>query len=91
MPHDQPPTPRAASRDPSASGSPPPPPITGASAGQPMGNAQIDPETSIQEAIRLKAYERWITRGGPSDSAQDDWAHAEKEVREKLWSPGNSD
>jgi hypothetical protein len=67
-------------------GSPPSPPITGAGIGHPMGNAQIDAEAAIQEEIRVKAYERWLSRGGLNGSAQDDWTQAEKEVRGKLWS-----
>jgi|GEM_PF-3149317 len=70
-------------------GAPSSPPITGAGLGQPMGNAQTDPEAAIQEEIRLKAYQRWVTRGGPPNTAEDDWVEAEKEVRGKLWTRGS--
>ncbi|HYE62965.1 MAG TPA: DUF2934 domain-containing protein [Phycisphaerales bacterium] len=70
-------------------GNPASPPVTGASLGQKMGNAQLDPETAILEEIRIKAYERWLTRGQQPGSAEEDWREAEKEVRGKLWSRGS--
>lgn len=70
-------------------GSPTSPPVTGAAVGHKMGNAQLDAETAIQEEIRIKAYERWLTRGQTGGSPDEDWREAEKEVRGKLWSRGS--
>jgi hypothetical protein len=69
--------------------SPVSPPVTGASVNQPMGNAQIDPEVAIQEEIRLKAYERYCSRGYEPGHEAEDWVEAEKEVRGRMWSRGS--
>ncbi len=64
------------------------PPVTGASVNQPMGNATLDQDTAIQEEIRLKAYERYCSRGYEPGHADEDWTVAEQEVRGRLWSRG---
>ena len=65
------------------------PPVTGASVNQPMGNATLDQDTAIQEEIRLKAYERYCSRGYEPGHETEDWVEAEKEVRGRLWSRGS--
>ena len=54
-----------------------------------LGNEPVDKEAMIQEEIRIKAYERYVMRGGAPGSPEDDWSEAEKEVRGKLWSRGS--
>ncbi len=61
-------------------------PASAAAASAKMGNASIDPESSIESEIRLRAYERFIARQGSPGDANDDWCCAEREIRDRMWS-----
>jgi hypothetical protein len=47
----------------------------------------------LDEAIRVRAYERYLQRQGRPGSAENDWLEAEREVRGAVWGskdrPGN--
>jgi len=40
-----------------------------------------DGQTVSEEAIAIFAYERWVSRGRPDGSDQDDWFEAERQLR----------
>lgn len=63
-----------------------PAPAGATAAGQAkMNNAAIAPERTIDDEIRLRAYERFLARQGAPGDPHDDWCCAEREVKEKLW------
>jgi hypothetical protein len=35
------------------------------------------------EAIKMRAHELWVQRGGPHGSADEDWHQAERELRQR--------
>ena len=44
-------------------------------------NPPINPQTNLEEAIRFRAYEIYLQRGGMPGNPREDWAVAEREVR----------
>lgn len=51
----------------------------GVSAGA-QGNDNVDEN----EQIRIRAYERWLARGGQGGDEREDWLEAEREYRERA-------
>ena len=43
-------------------------------------NPQINPQPNLEEAIRFRAYEIYLQRGGMPGNPREDWAVAEREV-----------
>jgi Protein of unknown function (DUF2934) len=39
----------------------------------------------LEDAIRVRAYERYLQRQGSPGSAENDWLEAEREVRSTMW------
>jgi len=42
-------------------------------------------DTQLEEAIRVRAYERYLQRQGQAGSPENDWLEAEREVRSTIW------
>jgi hypothetical protein len=52
--------------------------------------AQYEPETGpTEDDIRLRAYHRYLERGGTPGAAFDDWLEAERELRRQEQSNNN--
>ena len=48
----------------------------------------ITPPSSIEldpDAVRTRAYERFLARGGSIGTPEEDWLEAERELRERRW------
>ncbi len=47
----------------------------------------IDPAESLQEKIRLRAYELWLRSGRPDGHAHEHWLEAEAEIegKKRAW------
>lgn len=41
--------------------------------------------SQLEDAIRVRAYERYLQRQGSPGSAENDWLEAEREVRSTMW------
>jgi hypothetical protein len=50
-----------------------------------IGDTRAD-SRQLEDAIRLRAYERYLERQGRPGSAENDWLEAEREVRSTMWS-----
>jgi hypothetical protein len=57
---------------------------------KPTERQQDQPQ--LEDAIRVRAYERYLQRQGRPGSPENDWLEAEREVRSTMWSarPGPS-
>ena len=54
--------------------------------GAPLGDAGVPSSRGVEEAIRVRAYERYLQRQGRPGSPETDWLEAEREVRSTMWS-----
>ena len=49
----------------------------------PVANGGTLSASPTEDDIRVRAYERFLERGGGPDGAVDDWVEAEKELRQR--------